>query len=315
MFCEGTDGGVTYGFFWDDSVIDQNNDYSVLHSVNVRNINTRALYVTGGQSRKHLFIDCNIANCTYGVYTDAGFTFVGGSVGNASSSAFYIDEPNGPFKISYADFENCDRFLVTDGPSSGDCPVMIDSVRFTLNALNADTQVVIYKYRGPFVLKNSLFSNGGPMEIRLDWGAGGAHAQITDNTFRGNEYPAENPYNIKSTIQNRVILARNLYGAAGSSASNPDNNTFTDGDATPSVLEATVVKTANTTATTITDLDDGYVGQTVKVIIGDANTTIDFTSSGLKGNGGADWSPTTGDHMTCVYDGTDWYCDVSDNTA
>lgn len=93
---------------------------------------------------------------------------------------------------------------------------------------------------------------------------------------------------------------------------------FVDGDATPSILTSndnTLFKTANTGSTTITDFDDGYAGQSIDVIIGDANTTIDFTASGLKGNVGANWSPTTGDHMTCVYDGTDWYCTVSDNTA
>jgi hypothetical protein len=90
---------------------------------------------------------------------------------------------------------------------------------------------------------------------------------------------------------------------------------FTDADDTPSVAGYINFKTANTGATTITDFDDGFDGQTIKVIINDANTTIDFTASGLKGNAGADWSPTTGDHMTCTYDGTDWFCDVSDNTA
>lgn len=93
---------------------------------------------------------------------------------------------------------------------------------------------------------------------------------------------------------------------------------FADADTTPSVKSNdsdAVYKTANTGATTISDFDDGYVGQKITVIIADANTTIDFTSSGLKGNAGADWSPTTGDHMVCVYDGTDWYCMISDNTA
>lgn len=93
---------------------------------------------------------------------------------------------------------------------------------------------------------------------------------------------------------------------------------FTDQDATPSVLTTagnTVFKTANTVATTITDFDDGYVGQVIHVIINDANTTVDFTSSGLIGNNGADWSPSSGDAMTCFYDGTDWYCDVPPQTA
>jgi len=90
---------------------------------------------------------------------------------------------------------------------------------------------------------------------------------------------------------------------------------FTDADATPSVKGGRVFKTANTGATTITMLDDGTNGDVRVIIIGDANTTIDFTGTNLKGNAGVDWTPASGDHMICVFDGTDWYCAVSDNTA
>lgn len=90
---------------------------------------------------------------------------------------------------------------------------------------------------------------------------------------------------------------------------------FTADDATPSVQGHRTSQTANANPTTITALDDGCKGQTVTILINDANTTIDFTGTTLKGNGGADWSPTTGDHMVCTYNGTNWYCVVSDNTA
>ena len=86
--------------------------------------------------------------------------------------------------------------------------------------------------------------------------------------------------------------------------------------ATPTVSANSVFKTANTVATTITNFVDGTSGQIIWVIIGDALTKIDFTSNtSLRGNGGSDWTPTTNDHMQCVYDGTSWYCNVSDNTT
>jgi hypothetical protein len=69
-------------------------------------------------------------------------------------------------------------------------------------------------------------------------------------------------------------------------------------------------KTANTNPTTLTNFMGGYTGQTIRVVINDANTTIDFTGTNLKGNGGADWSPSQGDFMVCTYDGTNWYCEV-----
>lgn len=90
---------------------------------------------------------------------------------------------------------------------------------------------------------------------------------------------------------------------------------FASTDATPSVALGNVFKTANGAGTTITAFDDGTAGQEITVIINDANTTIDFTGTTLKGNGGSDWSPTTGDHMVCMFDGTNWYCRISDNTA
>lgn len=89
-----------------------------------------------------------------------------------------------------------------------------------------------------------------------------------------------------------------------------DIQAIADGDASPSVTGADILRTANTVATTITGLDDATEGRRVTVIIGDANTTVDFTGSGLKGNAGVDWSPTLGDFMHCMYDGTDWLCSV-----
>lgn len=91
--------------------------------------------------------------------------------------------------------------------------------------------------------------------------------------------------------------------------------TFTANDATPDVGDGNLFKTANTSATTITMFDGGSDGQMINVILGDVNTTIDFTGTNLKGNAGADWTPTTNDHMACISDGTNWYCSISDNTA
>jgi hypothetical protein len=82
----------------------------------------------------------------------------------------------------------------------------------------------------------------------------------------------------------------------------------------PSLYIGFVNKTANTSTTTITNFNDGVVACTYTLIISDSYTTFDFSNTSLKGNGGADWSPDVGDHMTCVYDGTNWYCSISDNT-
>ncbi|HAO93425.1 MAG: hypothetical protein A2X93_09165 [Deltaproteobacteria bacterium GWC2_56_8] len=89
---------------------------------------------------------------------------------------------------------------------------------------------------------------------------------------------------------------------------------FTSLDATPSVASGSLFKTANAGATTITMLDDGVTGQEVLILFNDANTTVDFTGTNLKGNGGTDFTASSGDTMSAVFDGTNWYCAVSNNT-
>lgn len=88
--------------------------------------------------------------------------------------------------------------------------------------------------------------------------------------------------------------------------------TFRDGLTTPSVGGARKFATANTAPTTITAFLEGKPGQEIIVKIGDANTTIDFTGTTLKGNAGANWSPGSGDFMRCTFDGTNWLCQITE---
>ena len=86
---------------------------------------------------------------------------------------------------------------------------------------------------------------------------------------------------------------------------------FADGDTTPPVDNSNIFKTVNTSGTTITAFDNVVIGQQIAVLFGDANTTIDFSGTNLLGNGGVDWTANQGDVFTGVYDGTNWYCEVS----
>jgi hypothetical protein len=82
--------------------------------------------------------------------------------------------------------------------------------------------------------------------------------------------------------------------------------------ATPSVQGRYICRTNNNAPTTVTAFDDGVMGQQILVWVLDANTTFDFTSTTLKGNGGADWAADNGDYMLCTDNGTHWDCLVSD---
>jgi parallel beta-helix repeat protein len=78
----------------------------------------------------------------------------------------------------------------------------------------------------------------------------------------------------------------------------------------PSVANASMVVTQNTTPTRIANFTNGLFNQEITVFVGDSNTTFDFTSSNLKGYEEADVIAANGDFMKCLYNGRDWYCDV-----
>lgn len=90
---------------------------------------------------------------------------------------------------------------------------------------------------------------------------------------------------------------------------------FAADDATPSVkngiYESKFCYTANVNATTITNLDDGFTGQDIYIIVGDALTTFDFTASWLKGNNGGDYIAGNGDVIHAIRDNFGfWYCQI-----
>jgi len=88
-------------------------------------------------------------------------------------------------------------------------------------------------------------------------------------------------------------------------------------DSTPTVAAGGrrhTFRTQSKNPTPITAFDDGAKGQEITVIFADSNTTIDFTATTLKGNGGYDFTGAKGDVMTGVFDGTNWYFQVHNNT-
>ena len=82
-----------------------------------------------------------------------------------------------------------------------------------------------------------------------------------------------------------------------------DPPTFAAQSATPSVSEGNVFKTANTSATTITNLLDGYSGQEITLIFGDSLTTVQ-SNSNIKLS--ASFTSTPNDTLKLVFDGTLW---------
>ncbi len=91
---------------------------------------------------------------------------------------------------------------------------------------------------------------------------------------------------------------------------------FSANDATPSIANYTVFQTANTVATTITNLDDGQAGDFRMIVVQDSFTTWDFTGTNLSGNAGVDYIANNGDLLIayCI-DGTAWHISVVGGTG
>ena len=96
-------------------------------------------------------------------------------------------------------------------------------------------------------------------------------------------------------IQMQNAFAANTAGTFG---------TFTESDATPSVLTGNLWKTF-AGALTITGFDDGIAGQIITVI-STAAVIFDVTGTNLVG-GTVDITTASGDVTQWVYDGTNWY--------
>ena len=176
----------------------------------------------------------------------------------------------------------------------------------------------IYKVEN-LLIDGNTFSDCDPVGIRFEGVTSSERVSIINNTF------------LSPTLVMTTAITRNINHTFSSAENYYSNNdlggipnsemdtfviaTFTDGDTTPSVAGGEVFKTSNSSATTITDFDDGVAGQIIKIIFGDNNTTIDFTGTNLWGNTGTDWSPKAQDWMEAVFDGTRWHCAVHDCTA
>ena len=103
---------------------------------------------------------------------------------------------------------------------------------------------------------------------------------------------------------------------------------FTDLDVTPDVSSNSAVYIASySSPTTLTSFDSLTEGQRFTIHTSGVNVSVghfteiqlsnssvfNITSSNLKGNNSVDWSPASGDHLNATYNGTSWYCDVSEN--
>ncbi len=136
-------------------------------------------------------------------------------------------------------------------------------------------------------------SSGNKIGIVVGTGAG---KNIFDTNFCDDSVDAPYQINVDADAQNYFF--NNIPAL---------DETFTANNATPSVGNGTsnFFVTANASATTITNFTNGYLGQEIRILANDANTTIQH-NAGLILRGGANYVMSNGDILSLHRQGSLW---------
>ncbi len=239
----------------------------------------------------------------------------GGGSGNQEADFHIADSPDACSVIG-GDFENSKRLLSsTTSPSGAPGVITIQSTRWDSAQMHADGKMIVWRFPS-LVLIGNIFGGGGettPTLITHSQGSREGFFTCIGNQFITTGSSDIEPWNVEADTN--CNIEGNFF--RDDSQVPTTNSPIPDGATTPALWANKYFYTGNTSPTTITDFVGGnaQIGAPKTIVFNDANTTIQFSGANLKGNAGVDWNPAVGDHMTCVYDGTDWYCDISDNTT
>jgi hypothetical protein len=147
---------------------------------------------------------------------------------------------------------------------------------------------------------NTFSGNGGTGNITSNFIAVDSSSASMGNIGSTKDYMSPGAY-----VYSEIKMNNRFHYYSGS---------FVDGATSPDVSTANAFVTANTAPTVISAFTGGQNGQQITVGFGDTNTTVDFTGTSLRGNGGVDWTPAVGDSMICSRISAIWYCQISNNT-
>jgi len=316
-----TAGGVVRG--WDISETGtaggNNNEWHLFTLCSVLNYSGAGWRIGHINVKSIRFYGCRFnggANGEHGVLVDNGsFHWHGGGGSGTTVADFYFEDVPDACSIIGFDGENSKRLLASGNETGGPGMVTIQSSRWHSAAMHADGYMI--DWRMPSLALIGNFFGGGsatdPTLIKHQQGAREGFFTCIGNQFITTNSSATEPWDVRN-ITNCAIEG-NFF--RDNSQVPESHRAIPDGTTTPKLWANNYFETGNTGPTTITDFVGGnaQIGAPKTIVFKDANTTIDFTGTNLKGNAGVDWSPANGDHMTCVYDGTSWHCSISDNTA
>ena len=251
---------------------------------------------------------------------DAGFISAGNGT-NKNGSIFFRNSVSRGNTGKGLEFTNTNLIQVTGAWSVSNTGIGVNVASTSSNGLLSGSRVDGNGGHGVYIAADNVNVTGCDIAANSAGSAGTAdgvyiHSDATDTIVGGcriHNKVATTPqrYGVNDNSTSTLISQDVSFKWNSSGAINGWLKAIPDGDTGPNVRSMNAMRTANTGATTISNFIGGREGQRINIIVKDANTTFDFTGSNLKGNGGANLAATLNDSIHCVYDGTNWYCTIS----
>ena len=293
---------------------DLNNDFTHFTDCIIVEYTGIGVHIVFAQNKANIFENCIIDGNgnpgTVGIQTFSSLIVQGGFIAHNMRADIYQTNTNiDTILIEGVLSEGSYRFYETGATTSSfSAGTSIIGCYFNSNDLAADGDVIVYNFPGPLTLIGNRFQSSDVTGLGYM-----PQVKVSDSLdymtlfARSNAWivpasvPISNPWDIRPT--NKQIRNYDIKGDSFKQVGTSMLNTFVfvDGATTPDVFYGEVWRTGNTLATTLTDFN-GFFRQEITVKFMDDLTTVDFTSSVLRGNGGVDWTPKAQDWMTCTSD-------------
>lgn len=282
----------------------------VASNIVFKNVTSDEGVLTARQGRNALFSNITFDNCSGGTTVDIGDSTNAGLLENVALRDF-VAINSGRIRVRSGTnlvIENgvvvdptVARVLDNGGTGGGAAPLVASDVTFR----NVD---IVYKSYVPDDVISSW--TGALWNVTID---NCGFYSLAGISTRSQIWAVSS---VVSATRCRVVgFSGTLSVSSGLAVSEvvhtqPLETTLTANSATPSVVNARLFVTANTSATAYTNFTGGVNGQEICVRVDDANTTFDFTGTSLKGRNGVDYTATSGDVIFAKRIGSNWYCTV-----
>lgn len=193
--------GVKYSHTGTSS--DTNNSEGFFQGVLIQGLVEAGYSFEHSQSKAHRIVGGGVVLAKCAVATNRGsgsqggsFSWVEAAASSCSEACFDFGGSNDPIYIERLTSEGSARLLQTGGPAGNTFGITLQSCRYATDALHADNNAIVYKYRGPLNIIGCNFDSGGnPANIALTFNTDGV-CQIMGNAFNS----------IGSSLTSRIVI-------------------------------------------------------------------------------------------------------------